>query len=245
VPAAHHLLNQLLRALPEADFEALRPHLQSAGLVKETVLIEAGAPLTQVYLPESGIISMMVRLSDGQRIELAMVGRDSIVGAAAAFGDAISLSEAVVLLPGSASVLDVAAIRAIADRSIAFRAQLARHEQALIAQAQQSAACNASHSVEARLSHWLLRARDLCDSERLPLTQELLARMIGVQRNAVSIVAHALQQAGIIHYNRGYIGIDNPRALEEMSCECYGVVEAQRDRLLKSPARATRSRSQQ
>lgn len=176
MPIVQRALNQLLRALPEEDFEALRPHLQSAELVKETVLIEADAPLTQVYLPESGVISMMVRLSEGQRIELAMVGRDSIVGAAAAFGDAVSLSEAVVLLPGSASVLDVATFRAVADRSIAFRTQLARHEQALIAQAQQSAACNASHSVEARLSHWLLRARDLCDSERLPLTQELLAQ---------------------------------------------------------------------
>ena len=244
MPVAQRSLNQLLRALSEEDFEALRPHLQSTELVKETVLIEAGAPLTEVYLPESGIISMMVRLPEGQRIELAMVGRDSIVGAAAAFGDAISLSEAVVLLPGSASVLEVATFRAIANRSIAFRTQLARHQQALIAQAQQSAACNASHSVEARLSHWLLRARDLCDSERLPLTQELLARMIGVQRNAVSIVAHGLQQAGIIHYNRGYIGINNPQGLEEMSCECYRVVKTQQDRLLKPAATATRLRSQ-
>ena len=94
VPVARRSLSQLLRALPESDFEALRLHLQSAELVRETVPIEAGAPLTQVYLPESGVISMVVRLSEGQRIELAMVGRDSIAGAAAAFGDAISLSDA-------------------------------------------------------------------------------------------------------------------------------------------------------
>ena len=105
------------------------------------------------------------------------------------------------------------ALRAIAGQSATFRDLLVRHEQALLAQAQQSAACNASHSVEARLSRWLLRARDLWDGETLPMTQELLARMIGVQRNAVSIVAHALQQAGVIRYSRGQIEITDLEAL--------------------------------
>ena len=99
------------------------------------------------------------------------------------------MTDAVVVLPGTASILEVSEFRAIAARSAALRAALVRHEQALVVLAQQSAACNASHSVEARLSRWLLRARDLCDSETLPLTQEFLAQMMGVQRNAVSIVA--------------------------------------------------------
>jgi len=235
--------NGLLQALPEADFEALRPHLQSIEMVKETALIEAGAPFTHVYLPESGIISMVVRLSEGQTVELAMIGRDSILGASAAFGDAISLSEAVVLQPGSAAVLDIAILRAAADRSLALRTLLARHEQALVAEAQQSVACNAAHSVEARLSRWLLRARELCDTGSLPLTQELLARMMGVQRNAVSIVAHGLQQAGIIGYNRGHIEIYDPEGLEEMSCECFRVVKAQRDRLLQITGQTPHGRS--
>jgi CRP-like cAMP-binding protein len=232
-PADRRARNRLLQALPQADFEALRPHLQSVEMVKETVLLEAGAPLTHLYLPESGIVSMMVRLSEGQTIELAMIGRDSILGASAAFGDAISLSEAIVLQPGSAVVLDIASYRAAADRSAAFRSLLARHEQALLAETQQSAACNATHSVEARLSRWLLRARELCGGEALPLTQELLARMIGVQRNAISIVAHGLQQAGVIGYNRGHMEIYDPQGLEETSCECFRVVKAHRDRLLQ------------
>ncbi len=182
--------NRLLQSMAEADFEALRPHLQSVEMVRDAALIEAGAPLTHVYLPESGIISMMVRLSEGQTVELAMIGRDSILGASTAFGDALSLGEAVVLQPGFAAVLDIASFRTAADRSLAFRILLARHEQALLAEAQQSVACNAIHSVEARLSRWLLRARELCETGALPLTQELLARMMGVQRNAVSIVAH-------------------------------------------------------
>jgi CRP-like cAMP-binding protein len=235
MPAAQRSLNHLLQALPPAEFEALRPHLQSVELARETVLIEAGAPLTHVYLPQSGIISMMVRLSEGQTVEVAMVGRDSIVGASAALGDGVSLTEAVVLLPGSALIFDVANFRAAADRSIALRTLLARHEQALFAQALQSAACNATHTVEARLSRWLLRARDLCDSEALPLTQEFLAQMIGVQRNAVSIVAHALQREGIIRYSRGHIEITDLEGLKETSCECYRAVKAQQDRLLKPP----------
>jgi CRP-like cAMP-binding protein len=140
-----------------------------------------------------------------------------------------------VLFPGTASTLDTALFRAAAERSAALRNLLARHEQALIAQAVQSAACNASHSVEARLSRWLLRARELHDGETLPLTQELLAQMIGVQRNAVSIVAHALQQAGIIRYSRGQIEITNVEALRRTACECYQTIQSKHAQLLKMP----------
>lgn len=234
MPANSRGLNRLLQNMPQADFDALRPHLQLVEMVKEAVLVEAGAPSTHLYLPESGIISMMVRLSEGQTVELAMIGRDGILGASAAFGDAISLSEAVVLQPGSVAVIDVASCRTLADRSVAFRTLLARYEQALLAETQQSVACNAAHPVEARLSRWLLRACELCRGGALPLTQELLARMMGVQRNAVSIVAHGLQQAGIIGYNRGHIEIYDPEGLEEASCECFRVVKAQRDRLLRA-----------
>jgi CRP-like cAMP-binding protein len=235
MPLLPRTSNCLLQALPEAEFEVLRPHISVVELVRETVLAEAGAPLTYIYLPHSGVISLMVSLSEGQTVDVAMVGRDSVVGALAALDGGISLTDAVVRLPGTASIVGVADFRAVADRSAAFRTLLARHEQALIAQAQQSAACNASHSVEARVARWLLRARDLWDSETLPLTQEFLAQMIGVQRNAVSIVAHELQRAGIIRYSRGKIEITNVEGLRETSCECYHAVKAQHDRLLRAP----------
>ncbi|MDB5578351.1 MAG: hypothetical protein JWR80_3527 [Bradyrhizobium sp.] len=229
-----HSSNQLLQALPLADFELLRPHLQIGELVREAVLVEAGAPLTHVYLPQSGVISMRNSLLEGQAVEVAMVGQDSVFGASAGLADDVSLTDAVVRLPGTASILDVARFRAAADRSTAFRTLLARHQQAQFAQAQQSAACNASHSVEARLSRWLLHARDRTNRESLPLTQEVLAQMIGVQRNAVSIVAHALQKAGILRYSRGHIEITNAEGLRETSCECYQAVKAQHERLLKA-----------
>lgn len=164
-----------------------------------------------------------------------MIGRDSVVGASPALVDGISLSDVVVLFPGTASTLDVALFRAAAERSATLRHLLARHEQALIAQALQSAACNAAHSVEARLSRWLLRARELHDGETLPLTQEFLAQMIGVQRNAVSIVAHALQQAGIIRYSRGRIEITNVEALRRTACECHQTIQMKHEQLLKMP----------
>jgi len=215
----------------------LRPHLQTSELVREAVLVEAGAPMTHVYLPQSGVISMRNSLLEGQTVEVAMVGPDSIFGATAGLIDGVSLTDAVVRLPGTAAILDVARFRAVADRSIIFRALLARHEQAVLVQAQQSVACNASHSVEARLSRWLLHARDRTSGESLPLTQEALAQMIGVQRNAVSMVANALQKAGILRYNRGHLEITDAEGLRETSCECYQTVKTQHDRLLSRVAR--------
>jgi CRP-like cAMP-binding protein len=132
-------------------------------------------------------------------------------------------------------MLGIAELRAAAQRSTSFRTLLARHEQAVFAHAQQSAACNAAHSVEARLARWLLRARDLCDGQSLALTQELLAQIIGVQRNAISVIAHALQSAGIIRYSRGHIEITDLEGMRAKCCECHHAVKTQRDRLLKVP----------
>jgi len=225
--------NRLLQTLPAADFEAARPHLEVVELKRETVLVEAGRKLNQVWLPHSGVVSLVVSLSQGQAIEVAMIGSDGIVGATEAMCDGIALADAVVLCPGSASVLSASDLNMLAGQSVAWRQLLARHHQALLAQAQQSVACNASHSVEERLARWLLRAHELWQGETLPMTQELLARMLGVQRNAVSIVAHALQQAGVVRYSRGQIEIVDLPALQKTACECYLVVKAKQDRLFK------------
>jgi CRP-like cAMP-binding protein len=226
--------NRLLQLLPAAEFQSLHPRLETVELAKGAVLTEAGAPIADVYLPHSGIVSVMVSLSEGQTVEVAMVGRDSLVGAAAVLAGGPALTDAIVVVPGTASVLKAEDLRAAAERSGTLRKALARHGQALLMQAQQSAACNASHSVESRLARLLLRARDLCDSEGLPLTQELLAQMIGVRRNAVSIVAHAFQQAGLVRYSRGHIEIGDIEGLRKTACECYAAVRMQCDRLLNA-----------
>ena len=226
--------NRLLQVLPAAEFGSLYPHLETVELAKGSFLTEAGAPMQRVYLPHSGVVSMTVSPSEGQTVEVGMVGRDSLVGASTALHDGPALTDAMVVVPGAASALKAEDLRAAADQSGVLRRLLVRHEQALFVQAQQSAACNASHSVESRLSRLLLRARDLCDSEGLPLTQEFLAQMIGVRRNAVSIVAHAFQQAGLVSYSRGQIGIRDIDGLRKTSCECYAAVRMQCERLLNA-----------
>lgn len=224
--------NQLLQLLGAVDFDLLRPHLARVEMVRKSVLGEAGAATRYVYFPHGGSVSITVGLSEGQMIGVAMLGRDSVVGGGAALADGIAPADAVVLFPGTASVLEIAAFHAVAAASAPFRKLMVRHEQALLAHAQQSLLCNTLHPVEARLARWLLRARDLSDSEILPLTQEALAQMIGVRRNAVSLVAHALQRAGIIHYSRGQIEIVDLRALEMTSCDCYSAVKANHRRLV-------------
>jgi CRP-like cAMP-binding protein len=230
--AIPHSPNHLLAALPAAAFKLLRPHLETIELVQEDVLVGAGDRLTRVFFPHNGVISLVVSLAGGGMVEVAMIGRDSIFGASAALDGNISLTDAIVQLPGTASTLEVGILRTAAEQSILFRTTLIRHEQALFAQAQQSAACNAMHPAEARLARWLLRMHDLAGEDKLHLTQDFLAQMIGVQRNSVSTVAHTLQQAGIIKYSRGNIEITNLQALKEASCECYQAVNAQYNKLL-------------
>jgi len=227
--------NQLLQMLDAAEFDLLRPHLATVEMVRESVLGEAGAALRHVYFPHGGSVSISVSLSDGQTIEVAMLGRDSVVGGGAALADGIAPADAIVLFPGTASTLEITAFRAIAAASLPFRGLVMRHEQVLLAHAQQSLLCNTMHPVEARLARWLLRAHDLSDSANLPVTQEKLAQMIGVRRNAISLVAHALQRAGIIRYSRGQIEIIDLPALKATSCDCYSAVKASHSRLLGAP----------
>jgi CRP-like cAMP-binding protein len=227
-----HSPNYLLAALPAADFARLRPHLETIELVQEEVLVAAGDRLTRVFFPHTGVISLVVSLAGGGMVEVAMIGRDSVFGGSAALDGNISLTDAIVQLPGSASTLEVGFLRTAAEQSIAFRTTLIRHDQALFAQAQQSAACNAIHSAESRLARCLLRVHDLAGGDELHLTQDILAQMIGVQRNSVSTTAHELQRTGIIKYSRGHIEITNLEAFKNESCECYQAVDAQYKRLL-------------
>ena len=210
----------------------MRPHLKTIALEQGTVLFEAGDAVHQVYLPHSGIVSLVVALATGETIESAMVGRESIVGASSGLNGQISVCKAIVQIAGTASVLDAERLRSLAETSATCRAALFRHEQLILVQAQQAAACNATHTVEARLARWLLRSRDLQGSDDLMLTQEFLGQMLGVRRTSVSEVANTLQQAGFIRYSRGHIRILNLAGLQETACECYQTVKSQSERLL-------------
>jgi CRP-like cAMP-binding protein len=218
------LSNLLLEALSQADSDALRPHLRHVHLPHKEILFDAGQPISGVYFPTGGVISLVIGLSTGTQIESAMVGRDGVVGASSALDGKISLCRAVVQLEGNCFVCEVSKLRDLALQSHTFLSILIRHEQTLFAQAQQSTACMAEHNVEARLARWLLRARDLSGTDTLIFTQEFLAEMLGVQRSSVTLGARALQQARIIEYSRGKIQVLDLDALREVTCECYGAV---------------------
>ena len=224
--------NGFLAALSEDDFELIRSHLKTIELTHELVLVEVDEILKRAYLPHRGLISLVVRLAKGEHVQIAMIGRDSLFGSFSAFGDPTALNGAVVLVPGVASTIDVDRLRAAAEQSATFRAALIRHGLAVYAQIQQTAGCNAAHTVESRLARCLLQVRDFARSDKLMLTQESMAQMIGARRNSVSLVASTLQQANYIHYSRGHIEITNLEGLRRTSCECYAQVKAQYDRLL-------------
>ena len=227
--------NGFLSALAADDFELIRPYLRTVDLLQESVLVDVDETLKRAYLPHKGVISLGVKLARGESIQIAMIGRDSIFGAFSGLGDPTALNCAVVLMPGIASTLDVDRLRTAADQSPTFRATLIRHGMAIYAQVQQTAGCNAAHTVESRLARCLLHTRDLSGSNKLVLTQESMAQMIGARRNSVSLVANTLQQADFIHYSRGHIEITDVDGLSKTSCECYATVKAQYERLVRPP----------
>jgi CRP-like cAMP-binding protein len=225
--------NGFLSSLGADDFELIRPHLRTADLIQDSVLVGVGDVLKRAYLPHRGLISLVVDMARGEHVQIAMIGRQSIFGVFSALGDPIALNSAVVLVSGSASTIDLDRLRAAADQSATFRATLIRHGLAVYAQIQQTAGCNASHTVESRLARCLLQTHDLSGGCKLMLTQEAMAQMIGARRNSVSLVASTLQQANFIHYSRGHIEITDVDGLSKTACECYASVKGQYERLLR------------
>lgn len=226
--------NVILASLIATDAAALKSHLKPVRLTEKRIIYEAGAPIETIYFPLTATVSVVVGLSTGKMIEVATIGKDGIVGACAALGNATSLSRMIVQIGGDFITCDARRFRNVAMNSHALLALLFRHEQALFAQAQQSAACISEHQVEARLARWLLRTRDLAGTDLLHFTQEGLADMLGVRRTSVTSVARALQKAGMIEYVRGKIRILNEAALKDTSCECYETVKMHNTLLMAS-----------
>jgi CRP-like cAMP-binding protein len=225
--------NGFLSSLSADDFELIRPHLKTVDLAQDFVIVSVGETLKRAYMPHRGVISLVVDLARGEHVQIAMIGRQSIFGVFSALADAVALNSAVVLVPGPAATVELDRLRAAAEQSTTFRAAMLRHGLAIYAQIQQTAGCNASHTVEARLARCLLQTHDLSGGVKLLLTQEAMAQMIGARRNSVSLVASTLQQAGYIHYSRGHIEITDIDGLGRTACECYASVKAQYERLLR------------
>jgi CRP-like cAMP-binding protein len=213
--------NRVLRDLPDATLDALKPRLRTHNFAPGQVLFASGDQINNIYFMRAGAVSLVCELAGGQMVESAMIGNDSVVGGGAALDDHEAIYKAVVQIGGMGFALDVATARCIARESEDFRRALFRNEQLILAQAQQSAACNARHSLRKRFAKWLLRTRDVVGNDAFVLTQEYMAEMLGVRRTSMSIIAHALRQARMISYRRGEIRINNPEALRREACECY------------------------
>jgi len=226
--------NLLLRALSPAVLDLLKPGLQTHQFAAGDVLFAAGDRIKNLVFMHSGAVSLVTELSGGQTIETAMIGSESVVGGEAALDGGDAAYKAIVQVAGGGAALDVEIARRAVRDSEEFRNALVHHELLILAQAQQSAACNASHQLQERLARWLLRVRDVTGSDSFVLTQEFIPAMLGVGRTSVSIMAHTMQQAGLISYRRGHIKVERLDALQDVACECYGVIRKRYDRLTQS-----------
>lgn len=217
--------NQLLAALPERDYLRLARHLEPVSLSLGQVLYEPGSQMRHVYFPQSGVISLLVAVSPSKAAEVAVVGREGVVGASTTLG--INVSQVRALVQGEATALRIESSRLRKEfetNGIWFR-ELFRFSNALMSQASQTAACNRFHKVEARLARWLLATRDRVNSRHIHLTQEFLSTMLGVRRVGITEAAKNLQKQKLITYSRGHIQLLDPARLEAAACPCYGIVK--------------------
>ena len=224
--------NHFLSSLSAQDRDLLQPHLKQLQLPQGTALYRADDIISNVYFPHSGIMSMIVGVSSGQYVEAGMLGRNGVIGTGAALDGPDALNSAIAQVESSGVVIDPGVMKGLAGKSETLRMALVHQERALTAQTQQVAACNALHELEERLSRWLLQSRDLLQSDTLPLTQEFLSQMLGVQRSSVTMVARKLQEAGLIRYRRGHIHVLDADGLQDSCCECYAAINLHFNKLI-------------
>jgi len=224
--------NRLLAALGPDERHRLSSHLELVPMRLGKVIYESGDVLHHVYFPTDCIVSLLYVLENGASAEISVVGNEGLIGIALFMGGETTPSRAIVQSAGHAYRLDGARLKEQFHRSAAAQLLLLRYTQALITQMAQTAVCNRHHSVDQQLCRWLLLSLDRLSANRLTMTQELIANMLGVRREGVTEAAGKLQQAGLIHYSRGHISVLDRTGLEARCCECYAVVKRETDRLL-------------
>jgi len=224
--------NRLLAAIPAAEFARLSPHLELVQLSLGQALYESGGRLDHVYFPTTCIVSLLYVLENGASAEIAVVGNEGILGISLFMGGETTPSRAVVQSAGFGYRLRAPLLKEEFNRAGPLLRLLLRYTQALITQMAQTAVCNRHHSIEQQLCRWLLLSLDRLSSSSLTMTQELIANMLGVRREGVTVAARSLQRAGLIRYSRGRIDVLDRPGLEKAVCECYAVVKAEFERLL-------------
>lgn len=231
--------NDLLTALPSAEIELIRPHLQLVTLVLGQVLHEVGDPIGEVHFVRQGVVSLTADTGDNGQVEVGMTGRDGVTGVTVLLNDAaVAMHRSIVQVPGSALRLRAGMFRQLAGQCPGLRDLSLRYLEFFLFQTSQAAACNARHELPERLARWLLMTRDLIDTDDLAMTQEFLSYMLGVRRAGVSVVISALQAQGLIRPSRGRMTLLGRSGLEAEACTCYRRVAGARRRLLGTRAPA-------
>jgi CRP-like cAMP-binding protein len=230
-PTPTLLDNKLLAALPKQAREHLFPHMKLVDLPLGKVLYESGDALHSVYFPTDSIVSLLYVMESGASAEISVVGNEGVVGIAVFMGGETTPSRALVQSAGSAFSLSSQRLRNEFNGFADMRMLMLRYTQGLITQMAQTAVCNRHHSIDQQLCRWLLLSLDRLAGNRLVMTQELIANMLGVRREGVTEAARKLQVLGVIEYHRGKITVLDRPQLEQLSCECYAVVKTETDRL--------------
>jgi CRP-like cAMP-binding protein len=211
---AGHRVNRILAALDPEDYALIEPHLEFVELTRGKVL------------------SLVTVMEDGDSVEMAVFGREALLGFVSAMVSRQSFGRYIVQISGTASRVPVDRLHEVVATRPSMRLLFLRFTEALLAQTFQTVACNAVHSVEARCCRWILSMHDRLDQDTLPLTHEFLAEMLGVQRSTVSLVTRTLQTAGLISQRRGFITVTDRAGLEDTTCECYDKIRRNFERLL-------------
>lgn len=229
--------NRLLGRLPHSAHARLLPHLEYVPMKLGDVFLERDTPLEYAYFPIDGIASLIHELEHGETAEQAIVGREGFLGTVLVLGGEAIPSKAVVQSEGAAYRLNRNVLTTEFDRSLEFRDMLLRYVQNLLTQVAQTAVCNRHHSVQQQLCRWILLSIDRLPDNQLTMTHHLIATMLGVRREGVTAAAGWLRELGAISYTRGRIRVLDRALLEDLCCECYGVVEKASETLMNTPFR--------
>jgi CRP-like cAMP-binding protein len=240
----HTLKNHLLAALSAEEFGRLEPDLELVSLALGKVIYESGDKMTHVYFPTTAIISMLYIMENSATAEIGIAGNNGLIGSPLFMGSESTSSRAVVQSTGEAIRIKAKPLQTEFDRGGLFQKLLLRYTQSLMTQISQTAVCNRLHNVDQQLCRWLLINHDQLETDKLIMTQELIANMLGVRREGVTIAAKKLQEKGLIKYARGTITMLDRKGLEQAVCECYQIVMDEYERLLGKYIPVNKNREQ-
>jgi CRP-like cAMP-binding protein len=241
-PDLYEVPNRLLGAFDPANRVRIEAHMQPVSFKLGDIVCEAGGFLEYAYFPKGAVLSLLTRLEDGTAIETANIGNEGAFGLFAAMYSRVSFNQCLVQLEGRLVRVPIEILRLEFEQSEHVRNLLVSYSETQLSQVQQTAACNARHSIQQRLSRWLLMMHDRAGRENLSYTHEFLAQMLGADRKSVTLAAQAMQTAGLIRYRRGTIQIIDRTGLEKAACECYAIVQKRFDAFLSPPSTAVNHR---